>query len=270
VVTESRRRPRSLAAGGEVHLLRYVPGDSPIHRMWAGTKLVVAAVLSIGLVSRPTWRVEGVVWVVFALALALARVPKSALPRPPRWFAYGIALGGVLAVGSGGAPTVHMFSVALALGGLIEWLRFTLFGLLVLGMATLIGWTTPLADLPPALDRLYGPLRALRLPVDDLVMVIALSVRCVPLLIEEMRVLGAARRLRQPEAGRGWRARVIVLHDLLVTALVASLRRARDLAEALDARGGPSRVGRQQLRLQAVDIVAFFVAAAALFGILVV
>ena len=32
------------------------PGTSPIHRMWAGTKLVALGVLSIGLLLWPTWR----------------------------------------------------------------------------------------------------------------------------------------------------------------------------------------------------------------------
>jgi len=29
------------SAATELHFLRHVPGDSPVHRMWAGTKLLV-------------------------------------------------------------------------------------------------------------------------------------------------------------------------------------------------------------------------------------
>ncbi len=65
----------------------------------------------------------------------------------------------------------------------------------------LIGWTTPLGEVAPALSRLGRPLRWLRLPVDEWVIAIALAIRCLPLLIDEIRILGAARRLRAHDDG---------------------------------------------------------------------
>lgn len=261
------RNPRSLAVGGEVHLLRYVPGASPIHRLWAGTKLLCLAAMSIAMVSKPEWPTLAIGWASVLLAFALSRVPRTALPRPPKWFLVGILVTGMFAIGSGGPPTVHVAGQDLGLGGLFEWARFTMLGLLVLVLATLIGWTTPLAEFPGALDRLYAPLRLVRLPVDELVMAVALAARCVPLLIDEMRILGAARRLRDPIVPHGLRERVGALQDLLVTALVAALRRARDLAEALDARGGVRLGTRTPVRLGAVDAVAVLGTIAAIVAI---
>ena len=62
--------------------------------------------------------------------------------------------------------------------------------------AALVGWTTQLGAVAPALARLARPLRVLRLPVDEWIVAIALALRCLPLLIDEMRTLAAARRLR--------------------------------------------------------------------------
>jgi energy-coupling factor transporter transmembrane protein EcfT len=260
----------SLAVDGDFHLFRYVPGDGPIHRLWAGTKLLVVAVVSIAVVSRPTWKGEAIAAAVLLAGFAASRVPLAALPRPPRWLFIGVLIGGVLGITSGGAPFVHLGHASIGLGGLLQWLRLTVLGLLVLAMALLIGWTTPLADLPPALERIYRPLRRLRVPVDELVVVVALSARCIPLLLDEMRTLGAARRLRQPTLPRGFRPRVRALHDLLVTALVASVRRARDLAEAIEARGGPQHVGVVPLRLRRGDAVAFVLGVAACIAIVLV
>jgi len=102
------------------------------------------------------------------------------------------------------------------------------------------------------------PLRWLRLPVDEWVVAIALAIRCLPLLIDEVRSLAAARRLRshvESEAQakhRGTtRGLLMEAHDLMATAIVTSIRRARDLADAIESRGGlgaganlpPVRVG---------------------------
>src|SRR5439155_3696334 len=121
------------------------------------------------------------------------------------------------------------------------WARFTALALLLGMAAVVLAWTTPPADLAPALGRLSRPLRWLRLPADELVMTVALSVRCVPLLFDEVRVLHAARRVRETEEPTGWGVRARRAHDLLVTALVSSVRRAGELADAMEARGGVGR-----------------------------
>ena len=80
----------------------------------------------------------------------------------------------------------------------------------------------------------------LRLPIDEWIVAIALALRCLPLLIDEMRTLAAARRLRyrNPDQQKQLRGAVIEIHDLVSTAIIVSLRRAHDLADAITARGG--------------------------------
>ena len=252
---------------GEFHVLRYVPGDGPVHRLWAGTKLLAVGAVGIAVVSRPTWPAEAVAAIVFGAALVLARVPAGAVPRPPKWFAYGLALGAVVALASGGKPAVHVGAVAFGFGGLIDWLRFTTIGVIVFGLATVVGWTTPIADLAPALSRLMTPLRWVRFPVDELVAAITLCVRSLPLLVDEMRTLYAVRRLRQQTVDHGT---ISFLVDLLVTALVSSLRRGRELADAIEARGGVGRTPRLPVGFRAADAAALVVAAGATAAILVV
>lgn len=258
-MTRTRTRERSLAVSSDLHLLRYVPGDSLVHRMWPGTKLLVVAAVTIALVLRPTWPGEAAGAAVLLLGVALSRVPRGAVPRPPRWFLYGLAIGAVLAATAGGAPHLGPLGV----GGLLDWLRFTFLGAVVLGLAALIGWTTPMADLTPALDRLLTPLRWVRLPVDEIVATVGLCVRCVPLLIDEFRTVLAARRMRAPIVTDGLRGQIVAMHDLLVTALVSALRRARDLADAIEGRGGWHHGPRRAVRLRVGDAVAAMVAVAA-------
>jgi energy-coupling factor transport system permease protein len=60
-----------------------------------------------------------------------------------------------------------------------------------------------------------------------------------------MRTLAAARRLRHRDVNeqRGARRSVMEVHDLVSTAIIVSLRRAHDLADAITARGGIAAIG---------------------------
>jgi energy-coupling factor transporter transmembrane protein EcfT len=133
--------------------------------------------------------------------------------------------------------------------------------LLLLGSA-LVGWTTPLADLAPALTRLLSPLRLVRLPVDEIVVSVALSVRCLPLLVDELRVLYAARRVRRPEIPEGTKSLFNEAVDLLVSALVAATRRAQEMGAAIEARGGLHSASRTGPRPRLVDWAVLVLAAA--------
>jgi energy-coupling factor transporter transmembrane protein EcfT len=237
-----KRRPRRDA---ELTFLRLVPRDSVVHHLWAGTKLLVAAVLALMVSISPTWPMLGVAAGVVALGLLCGRIPLGAFPRLPRWFYFALLIGAGLNLWSGIHPLVHVGPIDLSLGGLEEWTRFTVLAVVLVVSGALIGWTTPLGDVAPALRRLFTPLRWIRLPVDEWVIAIALAIRCLPLLIDEIRTLSAARRLRVHEPGgvrdkpeKTIRELITETHDLLATAIVTSIRRARDLAEAMIARGG--------------------------------
>jgi hypothetical protein len=187
-----------MSAPGDLRLLRHVPGTTPVHRLWAGTKLLVVAAISIAVVARPDWSSLAIAAGVVAAAALIARLPIGAAPKPPSWLVGLFLLGGAFALFAGGEPYVHIGAQTIGLGGAIDWLRFTILGLVVLGLAVVLTATTPVADLPEALGRLLGPLRRLRVPVDELVAAITLSVRCLPMLISELQTLLAAWRLRRP------------------------------------------------------------------------
>jgi energy-coupling factor transporter transmembrane protein EcfT len=248
---ERSRRSRRSRRETELTFLRLLPGDSAVHRLWAGTKLLVAAELALMVSISPTWEMIGVTAGVVVLGLLVARLPLGAFPRLPTWFFVVFAISGLLSLWSATKPVADVGGISVSLGGLEEWARFTALAVVLLTSGALIGWTTPLGDVAPALSRLGRPLRWLRLPVDEWVVAIALAIRCLPLLIDEIRILGAARRLRTRDdadkTGESPRAVVrsvfVEIHDLMATAIVVSIRRARDLADAIEARGGLGAAG---------------------------
>jgi energy-coupling factor transporter transmembrane protein EcfT len=244
-VSPPQTAPRKVRRPVELTFLRLVPRDSVVHHVWAGTKLLVAATLALVVSISPTWAMIGVAAGIVVTGLLCARVPLGAFPRLPHWFYLALLIGGALNLLSGVEPVVHVGGISLSLGGVEEWARFTALAVVLVTSGALVGWTTPLGDVAPALRTLLRPLRWLHLPVDEWVMAIALAIRCLPMLIDEIRLLGAARRLRAHDAN-GLRDQnnvtirqlLVETHDLLATAIVTSIRRARDLADAMMARGG--------------------------------
>ena len=242
----ARQRPAQARRDTELTFLRLVPGDSAIHRLWAGTKLLVAAELALMVSISPTWPMVAVVAAAVALELLVARIPLGAFPRLPNWFFAVFAISALLSLWSTTKPITHVGGIALSLGGLDEWARFAVLAIELVVSGALVGWTTPLGEIAPALARLGRPFRRLHIPIDEWVIAIALAIRCLPLLIDEIRLLGAARRLRSHDHERpardhpraAVRNALMETHDLLSTALVVSIRRARDLADAIEARGG--------------------------------
>jgi energy-coupling factor transport system permease protein len=237
----------------ELRFLRYLPGDTVVHRFWAGTKILAVGGVSLALSLRPTWRAIAIVGAIVVFALAAARIPRGAIPRIPGWIVSVLVMGGVVTVLWGPAPHRRVLGASISVTAADQWTRLLLVGAELLVLAAVVAWTTRLGDLAPAIGKLLRPFRVLRLPVDELTVAVALCVRCFPLLAEELRILLAARRLRPELREGGVRAAMREPVDLLVAATTVCLRRSREMADAIEARGGFGEVSDGASRPRLLD-----------------
>ncbi len=248
-----------------VVLLRPVPGDTVIHRLWAGTKLITVFALSVLMMIYPGWVPIAFVAALIAAAVALARIPRGALPSVPGFLWVLVLLGGVTAAFAGGTPILMLAGLELELGGLLKFLRITAVSIVLLGLGALVSWTTNVAEIAPAVSTLGRPLRWLRLPIDDWAASLALALRAFPMLIDEFSVLHAARRLRprlRPESRRERRKqRVSEVIDLLAAAVTVALRRADEMGDAITARGGAGQIAAAPAHPGVADYVVLTVLA---------
>ena len=225
-----RSRPRRTGL-----ILRPLPGTSPLHRVGAGLKLLALIAITVAALVIPGWPLAAVLGGLLAAGAVAARLPLTVIPRVPVWILAFLVLGGVTAAAG---------------RGLVLYAQAILLGILFLGLSLLVIWTTRVEELPAAFARMTRPLRAVRAPVDEWAHTLTLSVRTLPLLRDESRVLIAGRRLRAaPPAGRT--ARVVAgareLLDLVIAVVASSGRRAADLGRAATQRGGmrPPETGRR-------------------------
>jgi energy-coupling factor transport system permease protein len=257
----TRRRPRPVV------LLVPVPGTSAIHRLWAGTKLLVVFGVSVLLTFYPGWVTIGLVAALVFAAVRIARIPRGVLPSVPRWLWVVIALGGITAALAGGSPNVSIGGHEIGLGGGLNFLRITALSVVLLALGAMVSWTTNVAEIGPALATLGRPFRALRIPVDEWAVALALALRAFPMLIDEFQVLYAARRLRPkriPQSRKARRRRhALELIDLLAAAITVTLRRADEMGDAITARGGTGQLSANPAQPKLADWVTLAIVIAA-------
>ncbi|RYU11433.1 energy-coupling factor transporter transmembrane component T family protein [Nocardioides iriomotensis] len=196
----------------------FLPGTSPLHRAPAGLKLlglVAAGVVSV-LLDEP-WQVLvalGVVTVLYGVAGISLRVAVAQV-RPLLWIALGTAVFHVLVNGPARAFVVVGVLAVLVL------------------LAALVTLSTRTTDLVDAIVAVCRPLRRVGVDPDRVGLLLALGIRCVPV------VVGLAQEVRDAQRARGLGASP---RAFVVPLIVRSLRHADALGEALVARGAEDPV----------------------------
>lgn len=137
--------------------------------------------------------------------------------------------------------------------------------ILILITATLTYTTSP-NDLTDAIEKLLSPLRfiGLKNAVHVLAMMMTIALRFIPTLVEETEKIINAQKARGADFESGnIKNKINALIPILIPLLISSVRRAYDLAEAMQCRcynGCEGRVRMKQFRLSFSDLVSFLFA----------
>jgi energy-coupling factor transporter transmembrane protein EcfT len=132
------------------------------------------------------------------------------------------------------------------------------FTLLILS-ASILTMTTSPTELVSGIERLLRPLKALRVPSHDIAIMISIALRFVPTFLEEIDRIKEAQMARGADFKSGpFIRRVKSAASLSVPLVLCALRRADELATAMEARGysrGP-RTYMRELSMARSDYVA--------------
>lgn len=209
--------------------LRETPTESPIHRLWAGTKIVAVALLGGCLIFSPTWPMLAALASLLLLTCIVGRISVFAVPVPPWWIFALLAAGAAV-------------NLVVGVDAVLIYFRGVLFSVVLLWASITVVWTTAMADIAPAIATLLAPLRKVRAPVDDWAVSMALLLRALPMLIDDVYTLVAARRLRPRKATRSGRTQDTFLVDIMAAIMSVAVRRAADMGEAIAVRGGSGSI----------------------------
>ena len=140
------------------------------------------------------------------------------------------------------------------------WLLMTFYTIFLVfyAFSLLLTMTTSPIALIEGLTLLLAPLRWLKLPVDDFALMALIALRFIPTLIDEAEQLVKAQTSRGADLSEGTlRERMQSLAMLFVPFLQGALRRAADLATALESRGYEVEGKQTRLYERALGLVDY-------------
>lgn len=242
----------------------YRSGDSFVHCLDARIKILATVVLSILILQARDWEIflisASICAVCIVSRLKFSEV-REAL-RPLALFAvllFGLHL--FFTEGDAIFPIsylpVRITQEGFFRGLLISWQFLSL----ALSGAILTMTTSP-SDLVCGLEHLLSPLRRIRIPVQDIAVMVSMALRFMPTLLEEYDRIKTARIARGACVETGRFGRKMKNMAAILTPLMFNVfRRADDLTEAMESRGyvrGP-RTTLHQLRFGQEEVFALMV-----------
>ncbi|MBM7635830.1 CbiQ family ECF transporter T component [Streptococcus saliviloxodontae] len=253
---------------------RYIPGESFVHRLDPRSKLL-AMVLFIVVIFWANNVVTNAIVFFFTLsAVLLSRISLKFFLgglKPMIGIILFTTLFQILFTNTGseifrfGIIRVTDFGVAQAS---LIFMRF----ILIIFMSTLLTLTTMPLNLADAVESLLKPLEVIKVPAHEIGLMLSLSLRFVPTLMDDTTRIMNAQRARGVDFGEGNLVqKVKSIIPILIPLFASSFKRADALAIAMEARGyqgGEGRTKYRQLswRIQdTITIVVFIVLGIFLF-----
>ena len=238
----------------------YQAGDSVAHRLDGRSKIV--ALLGIMAASFGALHLYyfGVITGVLVVSSLVARVDQRAMLRSMGVVIVLLAISSfVYALLIPGKVESRLGPFSLTSDGIQLGVRiFFQSGALIYGAQILTSSTEPLA-IATALQRLCKPLRRVGVPVDELAMLVTLALTFLPLIREQVRTVIDAQLARGTDLWHGpIETRLRALISLYNPVISANLRRAGELASAMEARGyrvGSARTHLREQRFSTADYV---------------
>ena len=230
---------------------RYIPGNSIVHRLDPRSKLVAMILLIIIVFWANNPITNLILFVVTGIFVALSEVPLSFFIKGLRSMFFLIAFTTLFQLFfiSGGQVLFEMGFIKITSYGVeqagIIFCRFVL----IIFFSTLLTLTTMPLSLATAVESLLGPLKRFKVPVHEIGLMLSMSLRFVPTLMDDTIRIMNAQKARGVDFGEGnVIQKVKAMIPILIPLFATSLKRADSLATAMEARGYQGGNGRSQYR----------------------
>lgn len=132
--------------------------------------------------------------------------------------------------------------------------------ILMIGITSLLTFSTSNTDINNGLSSVMAPLKVLKIPVGVISMTLSLTLRFIPTLLDETQKIMKAQSSRGVDFSEGTlKEKINQIISLLIPMFVISFRRADDLANAMEARGyviDAPRTKYDLLKLKAIDYIS--------------
>ena len=246
----------------DITLGQYFPGDTVAHRLDPRTKILLVVLYIVALFCADSLLAYGILALVLAVCVRVSRVGLKALVRGLKPVVFIIVFTGILNLffTPGGRTLVQWGVIRISEEG-VRNAVFMVLRIMLLIMGTfLMTYTTSPISLTDGLERLLNWMKKLHVPVHELAMIMSIALRFIPTLIEETDKIMSAQKARGADFESGnviQKAKALI--PILVPLFVSAIRRAEELATAMECRcyhGGEGRTKLHVLQYAGRDYAA--------------
>ncbi|NAO99857.1 energy-coupling factor transporter transmembrane protein EcfT [Halomonas sp. MG34] len=253
---------------------QYVPGNSLVHKLDPRTKITLIFFF-VFIVFLANNVVSYSILALFALASMLtSRVPIRFIMKglTPVWFLIVFTFILHIIVTKEGTVWLEIYSFQIYSGGVFQGIAISLRFFLLILITSLLTLTTTPIEITDAIEDMLHPLKKVKFPVHELALMMSISLRFIPTLMQETEKISKAQASRGVDFRTGSikdRAKAVV--PLLIPLFVSAFKRAEELAMAMEARGykgGEGRTKLRELKINARDIAVYLLFIAVIAGLL--
>ncbi|WP_026565724.1 energy-coupling factor transporter transmembrane component T family protein [Bacillus sp. UNC41MFS5] len=230
---------------------RYVPADSMIHRMDPRSKIMIIFLFVCIIFLANNVVTYALIGIYTFLMLGLSRIPVRFLYgglKPVIWLVlFTLIL--QLFFTKEGALLYELGPVKIYEEGVRQGIFISLRFFFLILMTSLLTLTTTPIEITDGLETLLHPLNKVRFPVHEMALMMSISLRFIPTLMQETDKIMKAQIARGVEFASGpFKERIKAVIPLLIPLFVSSFKRAEELAIAMEARGYRGGEGRTKYR----------------------
>jgi len=231
---------------------RYIPGDSIVHRLDPRAK-IISVILFMIIVFFANH------WVGYSLLILFVLSVTKLAGLSIRFLFNGLKLIFILLIFTflmhifltkGGTVLVEGGFFTIESEGLITGIYITIRLILLVVITTLMTLTTSPIELTDAIEKLCRPLKALKVPVHEIAMMMSISLRFIPTLMDETEKIIKAQSARGSTFMTGnLKQRINALVPIFIPLFMSAFKRAEEMAIAMEVRGYQGEEGRTHYRL---------------------
>ena len=230
---------------------RFIPGNSFIHRLDARAKLIFVFLFIAIVFIANNWITYGILILFTLLIVRMSKIRFYFLINGLKPVVILIIFTFLLHLffTREGAVIFEWKFIRIYEEGLKQGIFISIrFFVLVILTSILTLTTTPIS-ITDAIEILLGPLKKWKLPVHELALMMSISLRFIPTLMDETDKIMKAQMARGSDMTTGsMKERLKAVVPLLIPLFVSAFKRAEDLATAMEVRGYKGGEGRTRYR----------------------
>ncbi|GAA0304300.1 energy-coupling factor transport system permease protein [Gracilibacillus halotolerans] len=241
---------------------QYLPGNSFIHRLDPRTKLIIifSFVCVLFFANHWTGYLLFTTFTIVSIVLSKVSVPFLLKGITPVWFFIVLTFFLHILITKEGEILWELGWFQVYEAGLQRSIEISWRLLILVVFTSLLTLTTAPMEITDALESLLGPLKRWNLPIHELALMMSISLRFIPTLMDETERISKAQASRGVDLKSGTlKDRMYAFIPLLIPLFIGAFKRAEDLATAMEVRGYQGGEGRTKLRalqFSNLDIIA--------------